>query len=168
MLLKELVSHPLVALFSAIMMCILGAGIVMALLGKRQFTSLKVFSVNAGLAGLFSLLLSAPYWWPVFALQDLVNIDAAKQGYFITENHVVYFSQFFSRAWSFGFSVPGTDDSMSFQLGLPHFLFAMVGAMLDARRVPGARPLSPFLCKSSSPRELFSQKPVPSTMAPDP
>jgi hypothetical protein len=122
------VSHPLVALLAAIMMCVLSFGIVVAFIVERQFTQLRIFVLNALIAGLFSLLVSAPYWWPVFALKGLVNIDAAKQGYFLAEDHVVYFSQLFSRSWSFGVSVPGIDDQMSFQLGLPHFLFAVVGS----------------------------------------
>ncbi len=43
--------------------------------------------------------------------------------------HFVYPSQFFSPLWGFGYSVEGTADGMSFQLGLLQVLGAAVGAL---------------------------------------
>jgi hypothetical protein len=45
---------------------------------------------------------------------------------------------------------------------------ATVGAMFDAILVPGSRLWKPSAINSTSPRELFIQRPVPGTIAPEP
>jgi hypothetical protein len=84
-------------------------------------------------AGAFAgaLLLSAPYWVVVFEMQRWVDMSRVATDYFLPASHVVYWRQFFSNAWDFGRSVPLSDqDTMSFQLGAPHFAIAVVGAVL--------------------------------------
>jgi hypothetical protein len=53
--------------------------------------------------------------------------------------HFVYPAQFFDPAWGFGYSVAGTGDSMSFQLGLVSFLgaAAFLGTQAAGRRKNG-------------------------------
>ena len=43
-----------------------------------------------------------------------------------------------------------------------------VGDMFEARRVPGVRACRPSRLSSGSPRQLFSMRPVPGTVAPEP
>lgn len=50
--------------------------------------------------------------------------------------HFVYLSQFFDPKWGFGYSVPGIEDGMSFQLGPLIFLAALIGS---AAAIPGGR-----------------------------
>ncbi len=79
-------------------------------------------------SGSFALALSMPYWEPVFRLKPYVMLDQAITGYYISARHVVGLHQFFLRGWGFGGSVPDSfQDTMSLQLGLPHFLFAVTG-----------------------------------------
>ncbi|MCX7707519.1 MAG: hypothetical protein N2204_05890 [Anaerolineae bacterium] len=42
--------------------------------------------------------------------------------------HFVYLSQFFDPKWGYGYSVPGIEDGMSFQLGPLIFLAALIGS----------------------------------------
>jgi len=62
-------------------------------------------------------------------LKPYVAYRDAIEGYFSFQRHFVYFFQFFSRTWGFGWSVKGPSDTMSFQLGLPHFVLATLGVM---------------------------------------
>ena len=90
--------------------------------------------VDTGCAFAGGLLLSAPYWVAVFEMQQWVDMSRVATDYFLPASHVVYWRQFFSNAWDFGRSVPASDqDTMSFQLGAPHFAFALVGAVLAFR-----------------------------------
>lgn len=53
--------------------------------------------------------------------------------------HFVYLSQFFDPKWGYGYSVPGIEDGMSFQLGPLIFMAALVGsaAAVFGRRFSG-------------------------------
>ena len=42
--------------------------------------------------------------------------------------HFVYPGQFLLPGWGYGYSMPGPNDGMSFQLGVPIFLLAVLGA----------------------------------------
>lgn len=83
-------------------------------------------SISAGLA----LALSSPYWWTVFQMREFVHLDWAFQSNYRVQDHFVHYPQFFDPTWGFGGSNPGSIDGMSFQLGLIHFSFATLGAIL--------------------------------------
>ncbi len=55
-------------------------------------------------------------------------------------NHFVYPLQFVDPAWGFGYSVPGADDGMSFQLGLAIIPLAVAGALAAIRGRPASLP----------------------------
>jgi len=55
-------------------------------------------------------------------------------GYNVPLRHTVYFRQLFDRTFDFGGSVlDSPNDEMSFQLGLPFFLLAVLGLLLNRR-----------------------------------
>ncbi len=93
----------------------------------------KGFFILSGLSFAMGLILSSPYWLTYLQLKEYVNLEAVFQGYLTTKLHTVHFSQFFSRSWEFGGSANGPNDEMSFQLGLPHFLLAVSGAIIGRK-----------------------------------
>ncbi|MDP8222294.1 MAG: hypothetical protein P9L99_02960 [Candidatus Lernaella stagnicola] len=75
------------------------------------------------LAGLWGLLLAAFFWLPAIAETGFVQSKRSlTQGYFVYWDHFVYLKQFFSLTWGHGGSRAGLDDTMSFQLGLAHWV----------------------------------------------
>lgn len=81
------------------------------------------------------LVLSSPYWLPVFQLEPYVNLQAATEDYYQASRHVVYPHQLVSRDWEFGESVPDSpDDTMSFQLGACHLALALFGAAIGWKK----------------------------------
>ena len=131
------VTHPLVAFFLLPAFCLIALGAASGLDGRMRFVHLK----SVGMAVAVGVALSAPYWLPVLQMKSLVNLEAASAGVLQPHFHVVYPNQFFSSVWGYGFSLPGPEnDSMSFQLGLPHFALAALGAWLagDRRLIRGA------------------------------
>jgi len=64
--------------------------------------------------------LSAFFWLPAIAELGATQIEWATVDYFQYYNHFVHFHQFFQTSWEWGASVPGPDDSMSFQIGWVH------------------------------------------------
>ncbi|NUQ65952.1 MAG: hypothetical protein HUU20_26120 [Pirellulales bacterium] len=125
------VAHPLTALAA----WGVAAAILLALLpavprGRRVRYAL----VGAG-AFLLAAIVSSVYWYPVAQLHGAVGADAAFEGYFSTARHVVHLVQLFRREFGFGDSRPDTaSDGMSFQLGMPHFLLATLGAWFGRRQ----------------------------------
>jgi len=72
-----------------------------------------------------ALSLAAFFWVPVMMEKGLTYADESlTQGYFVYWDHFVYPQQLFSLYWNFGGSRKGTaDDTMSFQVGVPHWIF---------------------------------------------
>ena len=63
-------------------------------------------------------------------------------GTYSYQNHFVYPGQFFIPTWGYGYSVPGPNDGMSFQVGIPIFVLAVIGVgatLFGARRAALAR-----------------------------
>jgi 6-pyruvoyl-tetrahydropterin synthase related domain len=74
-------------------------------------------------------LLACIFWLPMFAERAyIVESQWVPSTYQYTSNFV-YPSQFFNPAWGYGYSVPGPDDDMSFQLGIGATVGAMVGVL---------------------------------------
>lgn len=81
-----------------------------------------------------ALILSAPYWLTVFQMKKHVQFEAlTNMKHFFAWDNVVYFKQLFSNMWGFGHTFKGSEDTMSFQLGLPHFLLACLGTWAGRR-----------------------------------
>jgi hypothetical protein len=81
-----------------------------------------------------ALALSAPFWFSVITLRGAVQLSVLTEASYVAANNVVYPQQLFARTWGFGYSMPDADDSMPFQLGLPHFVLAAAGLILARRQ----------------------------------
>jgi len=66
-------------------------------------------------------LLTSFFWIPALLEKQFVTLKAFDPAKFY-KDHFIYLSQLFEPGWRFGFSVPGPEDTMSFQLGLFHWL----------------------------------------------
>jgi hypothetical protein len=74
-------------------------------------------------------LLASIFWLPMFAERAyIVESQWVPSTYQYAENFV-YPSQFFDPGWGFGYSVPGPNDGMSFQLGIVAAVGAIIGAL---------------------------------------
>lgn len=85
------------------------------------------------LGGLAGLGLSAVFWLPAFTERQYVRIDQWFDGRYAYRGHFVEWHQFFSPAWGFGASVPGPDDTISFQLGAAIVVLAVLGVLFTWR-----------------------------------
>lgn len=94
---------------------------------RYKFLMACVFSLTC------AVIFSSPYWFSAFQMKEYVDYKEALSGYFTAGDHVVYCQQLFSRDWGFGDSQPALEDSMSFQLGFPHFLAALTGFFLNRK-----------------------------------
>ena len=122
--------HPTVGPLYMPALCLIAAILVA---GSEPHARWRLAGQIAG-AMVIALALSAPFWFTVISLRDAVQISAGMQGQFVAAENVVYPHQLFARTWGFGYSVPGPDDDMPFQLGLPHFVLAVAGVVLARRQ----------------------------------
>lgn len=83
--------------------------------------------------------LSAVFWLPMLLERGYVRVDQWFDGRYNFRDDFVYFFQFFSPAWDFGVSLPGPDDTLSFQIGPVLLLFALLGGLAAWQR-RGLRP----------------------------
>jgi hypothetical protein len=91
---------------------------------SRTFSAI-IFGASIFVLG---LLVSLFFWAPAMAEKSLIFAkESLTQGYFDYSNHFVYVRQLFKMNWGFGGSLKGPDDSMSFQVGVPHLLFVAAG-----------------------------------------
>src|SRR3989344_2960644 len=78
-------------------------------------------------SGLLALLLSAFYWLPVVVEGSWINLSSTTQNYYTYAHHFTsLFQLFISRAWGFGGSVWGPNDTMSFSVGHLHWLVPLL------------------------------------------
>jgi hypothetical protein len=96
---------------------------------RRIWRSLGWTAVALALGGLLSAIFFLPL---VFERRYIMEAQWVASTYDY-RNHFVYFSQFFDPAWGFGYSVPGTGDGMSFQLGILIAVLAAVGGLAALR-----------------------------------
>ncbi len=73
--------------------------------------------------------LAMVFWLPALAARQYIQEASWLQGTYDYARHFVFPSQFFSAFWGFGFSVPGPNDGMSFQLGIVQWVGAVVAAL---------------------------------------
>ena len=78
--------------------------------------------------------LSAIFWLPMLLERRYVRVDQWFDGRYNFRDDFVYFFQFFSPRWGFGISLPGPNDTLSFQIGPVLLLFALLGGLAAWRR----------------------------------
>jgi hypothetical protein len=102
--------------------------------GKAQALRAGLHTLGSGLLG---LALAAVYLVPMLAELNYVKVEQWTAYNYDYGQHFVYFSQLLSPAWGFGYSGPGVEDGMSFQLGVaPLVLVAFAGWRALAARFP--------------------------------
>lgn len=122
------ISHPIVAMFyyPAFVLCA-----VYFFLNSKERSTL---GFGVALAVFTGTIMSSPYWYGVLHMTSFVNFDALVDGYYQAQNHTVFVSQLFSRVFEFGDSIPlSSADTMSFQLGAPFFILAVLGFLLNRK-----------------------------------
>jgi hypothetical protein len=92
----------------------------------------------AGGAGLAALLLAAIFLAPLLGEGGLLAQEVFTDETYAYARHWVYWGQFVSPFWGFGFSddPAGANDGMGFQLGVMPALLALVGLVLLLRPYP--------------------------------
>lgn len=94
---------------------------------KYQVLSIKRIK-SVVLAGLLGIGLAAFFVFPVFLEKDLVRTDTLLEGGSDFRAHFVTVPQlFFDRKWDYGASVFGNGDTISFQIGWPHWWVVIAG-----------------------------------------
>jgi hypothetical protein len=81
-------------------------------------------------SGLLGLALSAIYLLPMLAELRYVKIEQWTAYNYDYGQHFVYFSQLLSPDWGYGYSGPGLNDGMSFQLGAVTLVLVIFGGWL--------------------------------------
>jgi len=74
-------------------------------------------------------LLASIFWLPMFAERSLIVESQWVPSTYQYASNFVYPSQFFDFAWGYGYSVPGPNDGMSFQLGIMTTVGAIIGTL---------------------------------------
>lgn len=90
---------------------------------------------NAG-AGVLGVLLAGVYIVPVLLEQKYIKIEQWTSGSYNFAEHFVYFSQFLSPFWGYGYAGPGPVDFMPYQIGIAIFGLAVVGTVALAAFSP--------------------------------
>jgi hypothetical protein len=90
-----------------------------------------LFTVGGGVLG---LALSAIYLLPMLAELRYVKIEQWTAYNYDYGQHFVYFSQLLSPDWGYGYSGPGLNDGMSFQLGAVTLVLVIFGGWLALTR----------------------------------
>jgi hypothetical protein len=90
-----------------------------------------LFTIGSGLLG---LALSAIYLLPMLAELRYVKIEQWTAYNYDYGQHFVYFSQLLSPDWGYGYSGPGINDGMSFQLGAVALVLVVFGGWLALTR----------------------------------
>ncbi len=102
--------------------------------------NLKAFAITTTyviIAGALGLALAAIYLIPVVIETRYVKIEQWTSGSYNYLQHFVYFSQFFSPEWGYGYAGVGLTDDFSYQLGMVVIaLFSFAGVHLLTSRFP--------------------------------
>jgi len=91
----------------------------------------KSFEVKFFLSSLIlGFGLGASYLLPALFEKQFIQSNFLTGGYFDFRAHFVELKQFFSTFWGYGASVWGSDDGMSFQVGLAHWIILVLSLIL--------------------------------------
>lgn len=124
-----MLSHPVPAFLFSQLFIVITIFLTFEIEKSQRGKFLLLVFISYGMG----LVLSSPYWFTFIQMKQYVNMNAVFQEYLTSRNHVVYFPQLFTNYWGFGASAGGPNDQMSFQLGLPHFLLALIGAAIGRK-----------------------------------
>lgn len=84
-----------------------------------------------GVAFVWSFGLSSLFLIPAFLEKSFVKIETMTTGYYDFHIHFATIKQLFiDRNWGYGPSIPGPNDTLSFQLGWPHWWFGIASIAL--------------------------------------
>jgi hypothetical protein len=92
--------------------------------GKSRALQATLYTLAGGLLG---LALSAIYLVPMLAELRYVKVEQWTAYNYDYGQHFVYFSQLLSPVWGYGYSGPGLEDGMSFQLGAVSLVLLIFG-----------------------------------------
>jgi hypothetical protein len=104
---------------------------------KFRVKSFVLPALSAIAAGLLGLALAAIYLIPLITEIRFIKVEQWTSGSYDYLQHFVYFSQFFSPEWSYGYAGVGLLDDFSYQLGIVVYVlvtFALVSIL--TRRFP--------------------------------
>ncbi|RLT38468.1 MAG: hypothetical protein DWI57_11970 [Chloroflexi bacterium] len=101
-------------------------GLGIGRLVRRALAPLVGAVAGLGLSGIF--------WLPMLLERQYVRVDQWFDGRYNFRDDFLYFFQFFSPHWDFGVSLPGPNDTLSFQIGPVLLLFALLGGLAAWRR----------------------------------
>ena len=91
--------------------------------GKKNFRKLMLsFLIGTGLAAFF--IIPAYFEKNLVQIENLIRLDLDFRAHFVTINQL-----FFNRTWDYGASVPGPNDTISFQIGWPHWWLVILAAI---------------------------------------
>ncbi len=106
---------------------------VKALVTLRRREKLWPATGASVLALALGLMLAGIFLIPLFLERGFLGQEIWLKDTYRYWLHFVYPSQFLDPSWGYGYSVPGPDDGMSFQLGILPFLGAAAGAWIIVR-----------------------------------
>ena len=75
--------------------------------------------------------LSAFFWLPALSLTSLTRYSQTHQ--FVPSQHLPTLHQLLYSPWGFGFSAPGPEDGLSFQVGIANWLILILASILAYR-----------------------------------
>ncbi len=85
-------------------------------------------------AGVGGLALSAWFWLPTLAEKRFTHVHRLLEGHTRWEGNFVDARQLWASEWGYGVSGPGPDDGMSFAIGAPLLVLAMIGLVAAVSR----------------------------------
>lgn len=86
--------------------------------GRFRLKPLIAHGMYTAGAGLLGLALAAVYLIPVIAETRYIKVEQWTSGSYNYLQHFVYFAQFFSPEWGYGYAGVGLADDFAFQLGI--------------------------------------------------
>ncbi len=98
---------------------------------RLELSQLFSRSLYALLAGLLGLALAAIYLLPVLAETRYIKVEQWTSGSYNYLQHFVYFAQFFSPEWGYGYAGAGLADDLSFQLGIVVFSLVIFAGLFS-------------------------------------
>ncbi len=91
--------------------------------GRKNFLKLAIsFLIGIGLAAFF--IIPAYFEKNLVQIDNLIRLDLDFRAHFATLNQL-----FFDRTWGYGASVPGPNDTISFQIGWPHWWLVILAGL---------------------------------------
>ncbi len=109
--------------------------ILYLIVAKARFDLKKFFLRTLGAAGggILGLALAGIYLAPLVAEMRFIKVEQWTSGSYNYLDHFVYFSQFFSPEWGYGYAGVGLQDDFSYQLGI--VIIGLIGfALVSAYR----------------------------------